>query len=309
MFADDVRRGLSSSPKQLNPAYFYDALGSSLFDAICHLPWYKITHTELRLLEEHAEQIVSGLPDPLCLIELGCGNGAKIAKLVAALDGSARSAAIHLVDISASALEQTTRLLQRWPRVAVSLHQSLFEPGLAQAVRQCGSRGPILVLFLGSNIGNLDPPTAGRFLTGLRESLRAGDKLLLGVDLVKEERELLLAYDDPLGVTAAFNKNILLRINRELGGNFDLAAFEHRVIWNAAAMRVEMHLTARERQRVLIPGAACELSLEAGEGIWTESSYKYEPEQIVTLARTSGFRCEFQLLAAEQGFALNYLVA
>lgn len=309
MFADEVRRGLSLRPKELNPAYFYNALGSRLFDAICCLPWYKITQTELHLLGEHAEQIVSGLPDPACLIELGCGNGEKIAQLVAALDRRERRAEIHLVDISASALEQTTRLLQRWPRVSVTAHQNFFETGLEQAIAQCGHHGPILVLFLGSNIGNFDPSAAGRFLSGIRESLRAGDKLLLGVDLVKAEGDLRLAYDDPLGVTAAFNKNILLRINRELGGNFNLAAFDHQVIWNPTAARVEMHLLARQRQHVVIPAAACEASFEAGEGIWTESSYKYRPEQLVTLAHNSGFKCEFQLLDVNEGFSLNYLVA
>jgi uncharacterized SAM-dependent methyltransferase len=193
--------------------------------------------------------------------------------------------------------------------MSVSVHQSLFEPGLQQAIAQCGSRGPIQVLFLGSNIGNFDPPAARLFLSSIRESLRAGDKLLLGVDLVKEEGDLLLAYDDPLGVTAAFNKNILLRINRELGGNFDLAAFDHHVIWNAAATRVEMHLVTRGRQHVSIPAAACEVSFEAGESIWTESSYKYQPALVAALARASGFRCESQFLDAERGFALNYLVA
>jgi len=309
MFADEVRQGLSSSPKQLNPAYFYDALGSSLFDAICCLPWYKITQTERRMLGEHAAQIVADLPDPACLIELGCGNGEKLAQLVAALDHSERSAEIHLVDISASALAQTTRLLRRWPLVSVTAHQCFFETGLEQAIAQCGQHGPLLVLFLGSNIGNFDPSAAGRFLAGVRRSLRVADKLLLGVDLVKGEGDLRLAYDDPLGVTAAFNKNILLRINRELGGNFNLAAFDHHVIWNATAARVEMHLLARERQHVLIPGAACEASFEASEGIWTESSYKYRPEQLVALAHSSGFKCESQFLDGNEGFSLNCLVA
>lgn len=309
MFADDVKKGLAATPKQLNPAYFYDALGSCLFDAICQLPSYRITRTELALLAAHAEQIAADLPDSPCLIELGCGNGEKIAELIAVLDRAGRHAAIHLVDISAAALEQSERLLRRWPRVSVTLHQDLFEPGLQRAVAQCGGRGAVMVLFLGSNIGNFDPAAAAGFLTGIRETLRTGDKLLLGVDLVKAEADLLLAYDDPLGVTAAFNKNILLRINRELGADFDLSAFAHHAVWNAAASRIEMHLLAQDRQQVTIPVDGYTVDFAAGEGIWTESSYKYRPDEIIALAKASGFACESQLLDAAQGFALNCLVA
>lgn len=309
MFADDVRHGLAATPKQLNPAYFYDALGSRLFDAICQLPSYKITRTELHMLETHAGQIIAGLPDPVCLIELGCGNGEKISRLVQALDDAGRRVVVHLVDISASALEQTARLLQRWPDLEVTRQHDLFEPGLQRAIAQGGQRTPVLVLFLGSNIGNFDPPAAGRFLAGIRQHLQAGDKLLLGVDLVKSEADLLLAYDDPLGVTAAFNKNILLRINRELGGNFDLAAFDHQVVWNAPEARIEMYLVARQRQRVTIPATACTFSFDAGERIWTESSYKYRPGQIAALGMAHGFTSEFQILDTGRSFALNCLVA
>ncbi|MGE5470946.1 MAG: L-histidine N(alpha)-methyltransferase [Bacteroidota bacterium] len=308
-FAEDVRHGLASTPRQLNPAYFYDALGSCLFDAICLLPSYPITRTETGLLAEHAGQIVAGLPDPACLIELGCGNGEKISRLVEALDHAGRHVAVHLVDISAAALEETARQLERWPEVSVTTHQEMFEPGLQQAVAQCGQRGAVMVLFLGSNIGNFDAPGAGRFLATVRDCLRHGDRLLLGVDLVKAEAELLLAYDDPLGVTAAFNKNLLQRINRELGGNFDLRGFDHQVHWNAAAARIEMHLRANRQQRVSIPAAGCTVDFAPGEGIWTESSYKYRPEQIAILAGSQGFSCEFQLLDAGRSFALNYLVA
>lgn len=308
MFADHVRQGLSATPRQLNPAYFYDALGSALFDAICRLPFYKITRTELAMLDAQADEIVACLPDPVCLIELGCGNGEKIGRLVAALERAGRRVAVHLVDISPSALDHTARRLGAWPGVTVSVHRCLFEPGLRQAIVQCGERGAVTILFLGSNIGNFDPPAAGHFLTGIRACLRNGDRLLLGVDLVKAEADLRLAYDDPLGVTAAFNKNILLRINRELGGNFDLAAFDHRVVWDAAAARIEMHLVANRQQAITIPGADCAVVFEPGEGIWTESSYKYRPEQIATLAASGGFTCESQRLDAERSFALNCLV-
>lgn len=309
MFADDVRQGLSATPRQLNPAYFYDALGSCLFDAICQLPFYKITRTELAMLDAHAGAIVAGLPDPACLIELGCGNGEKIARLVAALDRAGRRATVHLVDVSASALEQTARRLARWPGVSVTAHRCRFEAGLAQAIAQCGARGAVMILFLGSNIGNFDPPAAATFLAGIRAGLRAGDKLLLGVDLVQAEAELLLAYDDPVGVTAAFNKNILLRINCELGGNFDLTAFDHRALWNADAGRVEMHLLANRPQAITIPAADCAVAFKTGEGIWTESSYKYRPEQVAALAAAGGFACETRILDAERSFSLNCLTA
>ena len=308
-FADDVRSGLSASPKQLTPAYFYDDLGSSLFDAICHLPWYRITRTELSLLAEQGERVLAGLNDPLSLVELGCGNGQKIGKLLEILDGQRRQVSVHLVDVSASALEQSERLLRRWPRVRVTTHQARFESGLARATAGRDGGGSTLVLFLGSNIGNFNPPSANALLTGVRAALAPSDGLLLGADLVKSERDLLLAYDDPLGVTAAFNKNLLLRINRELGGDFDLATFDHRAVWNKQESRVEMHLVSRIRQQVSIPAAACVVSFAEGEAIWTESSYKYQPEEILRLATATGFVCRKQVVDVVEGFSLSRLDA
>ena len=308
-FADDVRSGLSANPKQLAPAYFYDDLGSSLFDAICRLPWYRITRTELGLLAEQGERLLSGLEDPLSLVELGCGNGEKIAKLLEILDGQGRPVSVHLVDVSVSALEQSEQLLGRWPRVEVRTHQARFELGLARAMAGRDDGGSMLVLFLGSNIGNFDPPSAHALLAGIRAALKPGDGLLLGADLVKSEQDLQLAYDDPLGVTAAFNKNLLLRINRELGGNFDLATFDHRALWNKQESRVEMYLVSRIRQQVSIAAAASVVSFVAGEGIWTESSYKYQPEGIQALASATGFVCRKQVVDAVEGFSLSRLDA
>ena len=169
--------------------------------------------------------------------------------------------------------------------------------------------GRALTLFLGSNIGNFDPPGADAFLLGVRASLASGDTLLIGTDLVKPERELLLAYDDPLGVTAAFNRNLLVRINRELGADFDVSAFRHRALWNAAESRVEMHLVAARAQRVRIPGASLEVAFEEGETIWTESSYKYRPEQVVRMLERAGFRRVAQWMDEADGFALTLVEA
>ena len=167
----------------------------------------------------------------------------------------------------------------------------------------------MLALFLGSNIGNFDPPGADAFLRGIRSALVRSDVFLIGADLVKPERDLLLAYDDPLGVTAAFNRNLLVRINRELGGDCDVEAFSHRAIWNAAESRVEMHLVSRRCQRVRIPAAHLEFELADGESIWTESSYKYRPEDVARMLERAGFRLMEQWIDAEDAFALTLVEA
>jgi uncharacterized SAM-dependent methyltransferase len=169
-------------------------------------------------------------------------------------------------------------VLSRLEATTVITHPARYEEGLARIASRPRAGGRALVLFLGSNIGNFDPPGAAAFLRGIRSSLTDGDALLLGTDLVKSEREIVLAYDDPLGVTAAFNRNLLVRINRELDGDFDLDAFTHRAVWNAEESRVEMHLVCIRPQRVTIRAARLDFTMEKGESIWTESSYKYRPD-------------------------------
>ena len=308
-FADDVRRDLALTPKQLQSKYLYDGLGSSLFEAICFLPSYRITRAEARLLRRIAGQMVGGLSDPVTLVELGCGSGDKLAMIAEALRSRRRAVAVHLVDISPVALEHSERALGRLDYVSVVGHRATYEEGLRQLARERRSGGSVLVLFLGSNIGNFDPPAADGFLKEIRGALRPGDALLLGADLVKPEADLLLAYDDPLGVTAAFNKNLLLRINRELSADFDVSAFAHRAVWNAAARRVEMHLVSRKDQEVSIPRAGCVARFAAGEAIWTESSYKYTPEEILSLGAAAGFRSRQQWLDGEARFALTLFAA
>lgn len=307
-FAEDLRRDLSLVPKQIQSKYLYDALGSCLFEAISRLPWYRITRAEGRLLSRWAGQAVAPLPDPLTLVELGCGSGEKIAMLAEALRSRRRTVSVHLIDISQTALEQSERTLNRFEHVSIIGHRATYEDGLRRAAVQRG-RGAMLVLFLGSNIGNFDPPASHEFLTEIRRALRPGDALLLGADLVKPEKDLMLAYDDPLGVTAAFNKNLLARANAELSADFDLAGFDHRAVWNPAESRVEMHLVARRAQEVRIPRAGCVVRFERGESIWTESSYKYTPEQVLAMGTAAGFGALEQWIDDAALFALTLFLA
>jgi dimethylhistidine N-methyltransferase len=305
-FAADVRRDLALDPKQLQSKYLYDALGSSLFEAICRLPWYRITRSESRLLSRYAPDIVATIADNAgTIVELGCGSGEKLVLLAEALQARGGSAYVHLIDISSQALEQTEQRLGRLHHFSVVGHQSTYEVGLRQAVAQRQGEGPMLVLLLGSNLGNFDTPAAAAFLERIRRALAPGDFLLLGADLVKSEGALLLAYDDPLGVTAAFNRNLLVRINRELGGDFDLTAFAHRAVWNADQQRIEMHLVSLTDQVVRIPAADSVVSFRAGEQIWTESSYKYLPEQIVEMGLTAGLGTRDQWVDEDSRFALT----
>jgi dimethylhistidine N-methyltransferase len=304
-FAEDVARDLRKRPKELQSKYLYDALGSSLFEAICRLPWYRITRAEMRLLGMHAADIVAAIRGPATLVELGCGSGEKITLLIDALERAGRSARVHLIDISEQALEQSGRALDGREHVSVVGHRSTYEQGLRQAASLRDPRETTLTLLLGSNIGNFDEPAASEFLMSIRRALRPGDLFLLGADLVKPEPRLLLAYDDPLGVTAAFNKNLLVRINSELGGSFDLDGFDHRAVWNADARRVEMHLVSRSAQQVEIAGAGLRVSFAAGETIWTESSYKYDAREIVTRGAQAGFRLRRQWIESSDRFALT----
>ena len=302
IFAGLVREYLLRTPAQLPAQYFYDALGSALFDAICRLPWYRITRAEQGLLARHAAGMLHGLAAPLSIAELGCGNGEKLATLLSA--SSARVTRVQLVDISQAALAATRRQLERYDvrdvvEIRAGYHEALDQ--LSHA-RESGS---LAVLFLGSNIGNFDRAEAAMLLRRLRGALRPGDALILGTDLVKPERDLLLAYDDPLQVTAAFNRNILRRINDELGGTFDLDGFAHRAIWNEVEHRVEMHLVSARRQRAEVAACGLELEFSAGEWIWTESSYKYEPEEVACAGLEAGFAAPRQWLDPDARFAIT----
>jgi L-histidine Nalpha-methyltransferase len=302
-FAAEIAEYLQRQPRQLPSKYLYDALGSALFEAICYLPWYRITRAESALLARHAREIFAGVRQPLTLAELGCGSGEKLALLLE--QGEAACGDVHLIDMSLEALDRARHRLRAVRLDTLHTHALGYEDGFRRAVARRRTGMPLMVLFLGSNIGNFDPPAAQALLRGLRAQLCPGDCLLLGTDLAKPERELLMAYDDPLQVTAAFNRNLLRRINDELGGTFDLDAFTHRALWNADDSRVEMHLVSQTRQTVHIRAAALTVTFRAGESIWTESSYKYEADTVRLAGIDAGFRSARQWIDDDARFAVT----
>jgi L-histidine N-alpha-methyltransferase len=305
-FADDVQFYLVQQPRQLPSRYLYDALGSALFDAICHLPWYGLTRAEERLLHAHGAEIIGRADAAPVIVELGPGSGDKLSLLLSAARRALQTQhRVHLIDISASALDRAVRAIDASGNVHVTAHETTYEEGLTAFRDRRALDERALVLFLGSNIGNFDEPAREAFLRTIRRALRVGDALLLGADLVKDERDLMLAYDDPLGVTAAFNRNLLVRINRELDGDFNLDAFSHRAVFNRKHSRIEMHLVSQQRQRVRIGDAQLDFEMQQGESIWTESSYKYTPEGIVALLEACGFKMNAQWTDAAAGFALT----
>jgi L-histidine N-alpha-methyltransferase len=303
-FAEDVRHYLMQDPRQLPSRYLYDQLGSSLFDAICRLPWYPLTEGETRLIASQGADILAQVDSLARIVELGSGNGEKLAALVRTA-GARRALDLHLIDISRAALTTASQTLSVFDRVHVFAHEANYEDGLEQFAQEITGPGRTLAMFLGSNIGNYDPPGAAALLKSVYAALRPGDAFLIGVDLQKPVADLMLAYDDPLGVTAAFNRNLLVRINRELGGDFDLDGFRHRAVWNADASRVEMHLVSTRAQRVRVPGAELDLEFAEGEHIWTESSYKYRPEQVAEQLEAAGFRCGPRWIDEKSQFSLS----
>ena len=304
-FAADVEYYLTLQPRQLPSRYLYDSLGSALFEAICRLPSYRITAAERQLLTTYGDEVLQRASPISTMVELGPGSGEKIRRLLERRPPGAEPCDVHLIDVSPTALELSSRTLASVEHVRVWTHQTRYETGLAEVTRDLAADERVLVLFLGSNIGNFDPPGTDAFLRSVHSQLRAGDALLVGADLVKPEPELLAAYDDPLGVTAAFNRNLLVRINRELGGDFDLDHFAHRAVWNAAESRIEMHLVARRAQAVQVRAAGIAFTMAEGESIWTESSYKYRRRDIADLLGAAGFRPTGQWLDREARFALT----
>ena len=303
-FAADVRAGLLARPKSLPPRWFYDALGSALFEAICRLPWYRITRAELSLLSRHGGEIAARFGAQASIVELGVGSGEKLSTLVAAV-APRPLPRVHLIDVSPRALEMAAAVLAPYEGLSIVTHEATYEEGLERAAADRWGRQ--VVLFLGSNLGNFDPAAAAGLVFRIAALSRPGDLLLLGLDLVKPEGELRLAYDDPLGVTAAFNKNVLQRMNAELGAEFDLAAFAHEARWDPAAGRVEMHLVSLRPQEVRVPGARLSVRFDRGESIWTESSYKFDLERIQALAREAGLTIDAQWTDPDAAFALTLL--
>ena len=308
-FAADVQYYLMQYPRQLPSRYLYDELGSALFEAICRLPWYTITRAEFRLLETSGAEIFRRVAPLSALVELGPGSGEKLSTLASARPAGGGALDVHVVDLSPSALEATATTLGHLDDIRVIAHEASYEDGLNDAIQLRPHVGRALVLFLGSNIGNFDPPGAHAFLRGIRSTLRPGDALLLGADLVKPVRALELAYDDPLGVTAAFNRNLLARINRELGGDFAIDQFAHRAVWNEAESRVEMHLISRRTQAIRIEAADVSFTMPRGDVIWTESSYKYRLDQVRAMIEGAGFQLDGQWIDRADAFALTLAAA
>ena len=306
--AEDVRNGLTAQHKRFLPKYFYDELGSQLFEAICLLPEYYPTRAENEILERYADEIVASVDDQITLVEMGSGSASKTRLLIEALLRRQDSLLYMPVDISATALESGSRiLLQSYPRLKIEAYAADYFAGLTELGKR--PRARTLALFLGSNISNFDEDDALHFLRALRSVLHKRDALLLGADLKKDPAMLEAAYNDALGVTAAFNLNVLARINRELGGNFDLRAFKHHAFYNEAKGRVEIYIKSLCSQKVKIEKLHLEVEFGAGELIHTENSYKYDLSNISQLATMTGFACTRSWLDSEERFSSNLFLA
>jgi L-histidine Nalpha-methyltransferase len=308
-FAADVRAGLTrTGQKELPSKYLYDNVGSALFEVISHLPEYGLTRADERLLRRHADEIVDRLAGPVAVAELGSGSGKKTRWLLEALCRRQRTS-YYPVEISHSALVMCERELRDIDQISIVGFEREYLDGLLEVAAYRKSGQKLFVLFLGSTIGNFDRPAGVKFLAEVRHILQPGDALLLGTDLEKPSAQLLAAYDDELGVTAAFNLNLLSRVNRDLGADFDLREFVHLAKINTEARSVEMHLRSRRRQIVSIPAAEIVVEFDEGETIWTESSHKYSADEMIETARNAGFRCENQWIDEQWPFAENLLIA
>jgi dimethylhistidine N-methyltransferase len=302
---DEVRRGLSAQPKTLSPWLFYDEEGSRLFERITELDEYYVTRTERSILEENADEIVrlACRRERIRLVELGAGSGAKTELVMRAVLRRQTSLEYLPSDVSRSALEDArVRLEEKIAHLRVEPRVENYTNGIAP-LPDDGIRA--LVLWIGSSIGNFNPADAHQVLARLRTRMQTGDALLLGADHVKAEPLLLAAYNDAAGVTAAFNKNVLVRLNRELRANFDIDNFEHRGVWNAKKSRIEMHLVSRDAQVVEIPATGQTVFLAPGESIHTENSYKFTATRVATMLRDAGFSMERTWSDAQGWFGLH----
>ena|SRR5215831_4156146 len=303
-FSREIRAGLSASPKHLFAKYLYDELGSRLFAAICELDEYYLTRAEDEILKNHADEIVRCLPNCQTLIELGSGSAEKTRRLIAAFTRERHRLLFVPVDISPSALAESSRaLLGEYPNLQIEAYAADY----FQALNALPNRdaNPVLVLFLGSNIGNFEPDQARSFLQAIRRVLRPNDVLLLGADLKKDRQTLEAAYNDSLGVTRAFIVNELERINRELEANFDLWAFGLRSWYNESGGRVEVYLESLRAQSVHIRALQLDIELAAGERIHVENAYKFDVETLRSLGEECGFKLDRIWLDEKQRFSSN----
>lgn len=287
-FAQEVAAGLTASPKRLSSKFFYDEVGSALFDAITRLPEYYLTRAETEILSEWGWQMVRLLEAPLDFIELGSGSAVKTRLLIGEALRVQTGLRYSPIDISTEALRASSlALVEAYPALRVRAYAGDYFDVLESHVVH--SERKTLAMFMGSNIGNYEPDRALALLTLIAGALCPDDGLLLGVDLKKDRATLETAYDDPTGVTAAFDRNILARINRELSANFVLTNYRHIADYDERHGRVDSFLEAVERARVRVPGAGIEIEIQAGERIHTESSYKYSDAEVVALVAKAGF--------------------
>jgi dimethylhistidine N-methyltransferase len=309
-FACDVRLGLTKEgQKEIPSKYLYDEVGSALFEVITVLPEYGLFRADDRLLQQNAHAIATALlPGQVVVAELGSGSGRKTFWMLEAL-AQRRRTVYHPIEISRAALEECSRKLGQVHNVDIKPVQQPYLEGLLSVTAERKPGEKLLVLFLGSSIGNFNGLAAESFLSEIRQALSAGDALLLSTDLEKPSSQLLPAYDDPLGVTAAFNLNVLARMNRELEAEFDLSSFRHLACYDETERRIEMHLVSTRTQSVAIPRAQCSVSFVEGETIWTESSHKYCPRDVIMTGRRCGFRPLKQWLDREWAFAQTLFVA
>jgi dimethylhistidine N-methyltransferase len=283
-------------------------VGSALFDVICLLPEYGLSRAGMRLAQRYSHDIIGRLPSPVVVAELGSGSGQKTRWLLEALSRRQR-VNYYPIDISGSALNRCQQELGQMDMVSIVGFERAYLDGLQEVAARRREGEHIFVLFLGSTIGNFDRPAGDQFLREVRSILSEGDALLLSTDLEKPIAKLILAYDDPAGVTAAFNKNLLARVNRELDGDFNLANFEHVVRYDEAERRIEMHLRSTAWQRITIRKAGFGFSMREGETIWTESSHKYNPQEVIRMGERTGYRCAGQWFDSEWQFAQNLFFA
>src|SRR5918997_1740759 len=314
-FANDVARCLTSNNKYLSPKYLYDKVGSQLFEQICLQPEYYLTRTEASLLNKYAPFISKLAGSNIKIIELGSGSSSKTAILLSYLSSQKKRIYYFPIDISSSILVESERKLKsQFPNASIIGIRSEYETGIDRASAECMAIGENkqipytkLILFLGSSIGNFELIEAKSLLRSIRQKLHTNDFLLVGFDLQKDESVLNAAYNDKTGITAKFNLNLLARINRELGGNFELGKFEHCAFYNREQHRIEMHLVSKTDQQLYIGALDKTFFLKKDESIHTENSYKYSLSQIASLAEGCGFRIEKNFTDKKRWFDLALL--
>lgn len=303
-FSDDVRKGLTSELKYLPFVYFYDDIGSRLFEKICELPEYYLTRTETDILEANAEDIASKFPEETVLVELGSGSSTKTRILIEAFLERRSLAHYTPIDVSRQMLEESSySLLKAYPDLEINAIAARYNDGIDQLDIQTDQQN--LITWLGSSIGNFDRSEVTDLLQHIQEIMCPGDRFLIGVDLQKDKTIIENAYNDSQGVTAEFNLNLLTHVNRELGGDFNLENFDHQAVYNEEIGRIEMYLVSKVDQKVFIRELDLEISFKANEYIHTENSFKYTLDEIDMLAEETGLYVEQQWFDSEQFFSLN----